>query len=220
MVDRRRGFFCSAPSPGRLANRGEVGHDTRNRIEELASEEAVRDLAAIVLDGADGSTFVLDAGALTRLAEITDALRRQRGRMVITPHTGEMATLLGIPRRAVMADLLGSAREAACRLQAVVALKGATTYIVSPQGEAWFFDEGNVGLATSGSGDTLAGIIVGLLARGATPLKAAMWGVYLHGEAGNRLSHIHGHVGFLARELLDAIPRIMADLAPVCEPPR
>ena len=52
-------------------------------------------------------------------------------------------------------------------LQAVVALKGATTYIVSPQGEAWFFDEGNVGLATSGSGDTLAGIIVGLLARGA-----------------------------------------------------
>ena len=139
--------------------------------------------------------------------------------MVITPHTGEMATLLGIPRRAVLADLLGSAREAASLLQAVVALKGATTYIVSPQGEAWFFDEGNVGLATSGSGDTLAGIIVGLLARGAKPLKAAMWGVYLHGEAGNRLSHIHGHVGFLARELLDAIPRIMADLAPVARRP-
>ena len=95
----------------------------------------------------------------------------------------------------------------------MVALKGATTYIVSPQGEAWFFDEGNVGLATSGSGDTLAGIIVGLLARGAKPLEAAIWGVYLHGEAGNRLSHIHGHVGFLARELLDAIPRIMADFS-------
>ena len=104
----------------------------------MLDEEAVRDLAAIVLDGADGPTFVLDAGALTRLAETTDALRRQRGRMVITPHTGEMATLLGIPRRAAMADLLGSAREAACRLQTVVALKGATTYIVSPQGEAWF----------------------------------------------------------------------------------
>ena len=179
----------------------------------MLDEEAARDLAAAVLDGADGPTFVLDAGALTRLAEITDALRRQSGRVVITPHTGEMATLLGISRRAVIADLLGSAREAASRLQAVVALKGATTYIVSPQGEAWFFDEGNVGLATSGSGDTLAGIIVGLLARGATPLGAAMWGVYLHGEAGNRLSLIHGHVGFLARELLDAIPRIMADLA-------
>ena len=156
---------------------------------------------------------MLDAGALTRLAEITDPLRRQRGRVVITPHSGEMATLLSIPRRAVIADLLGSAREAASLLQVVVALKGAMTCIVSPQGEAWFFDEGNVGLATSGSGDTLAGIIVGLLARGATPLQAAIWGVYLHGEAGNRLSLIHGHVGFLARELLDAIPRIMADLA-------
>jgi NAD(P)H-hydrate repair Nnr-like enzyme with NAD(P)H-hydrate dehydratase domain len=74
--------------------------------------------------------------------------------------------------------------------------------------------------ATSGSGDTLAGIIIGLLARGATPLQAAIWGVYLHGEAGNRLSLIHGHVGFLARELLDAIPRIMADLAPDGGPPR
>ena len=186
----------------------------------MLDEEAVRDLAAVVLDGADGPTFVLDAGALTRLAEITQPLRRQGGRVVITPHAGEMATLLGVPRTAVLADLLGSAREAASLLQAVVALKGATTYIVSPQGEAWFFDEGNVGLATSGSGDTLAGIIVGLLARGAKPLEAAMWGVYLHGEAGNRLSHIHGHVGFLARELLDAIPRIMADIAPVAEKTR
>ena len=152
------------------------------------------------------------------LGEATALRRQRRGRMVITPHAGEMATLLGIPRRAVMADLLGSAREAASRLQAVVALKGASTYIVSPQGEGWFFDDGNVGLATSGSGDTLAGIIVGLLARGAKPLEAAMWGVYLHGEAGNRLSHIHGHVGFLARELLDAIPRIMADLQLMVSP--
>ena len=93
-------------------------------------------------------TFVLDAGALARLDEITQPLRRQGGRVVITPHAGEMATLLGVPRPAVLADLLGSARKAASLLQAVVALKGATTYIVSPQGEAWFYDEGNVGLAT------------------------------------------------------------------------
>ncbi len=180
----------------------------------MLDEEAVRDLTAAILEGTGQATFVLDAGALTRLPEIRDSLRHRRGRVVITPHAGEMATLLGIPRRAVMADLVGSAREAASLLQAVVTLKCATTHIVSPQGDAWFFDEGNVGLATSGSGDTLAGIIVGLLARGASPLQAAIWGVYLHGEAGNRLSRTHGHVGFLARELLDAIPRIMADLAP------
>jgi NAD(P)H-hydrate repair Nnr-like enzyme with NAD(P)H-hydrate dehydratase domain len=63
-----------------------------------------------VLDGADGSTFVLDAGALVRLDEIVEPLRRQGGRVVITPQTGEMATLLGVPRPAVLAHLLGSAR--------------------------------------------------------------------------------------------------------------
>jgi ADP-dependent NAD(P)H-hydrate dehydratase len=84
---------------------------------------------------------------------------------------------------------------------------------VTPQGEAWAFTQGGVGLATSGSGDTLAGIVVGLLARGATPLQAALWAVYAHGEAGNRLTRAHGSVGFLARELLAEIPRVIADLS-------
>ncbi|XKH35969.1 NAD(P)H-hydrate dehydratase [Azospirillum doebereinerae] len=68
-------------------------------------------------------------------------------------------------------------------------------------------------MATSGSGDTLAGILVGLLARGATPLQAALWSVWLHGEAGNRLTRRHGPLGFLARELLAEIPAAMAELA-------
>jgi NAD(P)H-hydrate repair Nnr-like enzyme with NAD(P)H-hydrate dehydratase domain len=83
-----------------------------------------------------------------------------------------------------------------------------------PQGGAWSFSQGSVGLATSGSGDTLAGIVAGLLARGASPLQAAIWGVYLHGEAGNRLIRVQGQLGFLARELLAEIPRIMQDLKP------
>jgi ADP-dependent NAD(P)H-hydrate dehydratase len=178
----------------------------------MLDEEAVRDLAAVVLDGADGPTFVLDAGALARLAEITQPLRRQGGRVVITPHAGEMATLLGVPRTAVRADLLGSAREAASLLQAVVALKGATTYIVSPQGEAWFFDEGNVGLATSGSGDTLAGIICGLAARGASLEQAAVWGVALHARAGDALASRVGPLGYLASELLREVPAVAHEL--------
>jgi NAD(P)H-hydrate repair Nnr-like enzyme with NAD(P)H-hydrate dehydratase domain len=72
--------------------------------------------------------------------------------------------------------------------------------------------QGNVGLATSGSGDTLAGIIGGLLARGTTPIDAAIWGVFLHGEAGNRLARARGPIGFLARELGPEIPGIMGDL--------
>jgi ADP-dependent NAD(P)H-hydrate dehydratase len=178
----------------------------------MLDEEAVAALATRLLDASDGAAVVLDAAALLRPQELREPLRRQGGRVVITPHAGEMARLVGMERREVVADPLGTARKAAALLQAVVALKGGSTHIVTPQGEAWVFSEGNVGLATSGSGDTLAGIIAGLLARGATPIQAAIWGVYLHGEAGNRLARARGYLGFLARELLAEVPGIMADL--------
>jgi hydroxyethylthiazole kinase-like uncharacterized protein yjeF len=179
----------------------------------MMQEGAVAELTGGLLSGLDGPAFVLDAAALIRLRDLREPLRAQGGRVVVTPHAGEMAGLLGVTRDEVVADPLAMARQAASLLRSVVALKGATTHIVTPQGEAWSFDEGNVGLATSGSGDTLAGIVGGLLARGASPIDAALWGVYLHGEAGNRLARAHGHLGFLARELLAEVPPIMAELA-------
>jgi hydroxyethylthiazole kinase-like uncharacterized protein yjeF len=176
--------------------------------------EAVATLTARLLGAEDVRPFVLDAGALARLAEQREALRRHGGRAVITPHAGEMAALLGLDRDAVNADPLGAARQAAAQLRVVVVLKGGCTYVVSPQGAAWTYSEGRVGLATSGSGDTLAGIIAGLLARGANPVQAAIWGVYLHGEAGNRLVRRLGPLGFLARELLAEIPGLLNALGP------
>lgn len=177
------------------------------------------DNAAALTDGllrrcaGAGVPFVLDAAALHGLLHGREALRAGSlgGRVVITPNAGEMATLLDIPRQAVLADRLGAAREAASRLQVIVAMKGGGTFVVTPQGQAWCYGSGNVGLATSGSGDTLAGIIAGLLARGATPAVATIWGVCLHGEAGARLARRQGPVGFLARELLAEIPAIMAE---------
>ena len=162
------------------------------------------------LDG--GPAIVLDAAALPKLDGGAAMLRGHAGRAILTPHAGEMAKLLGAPREQVLADPVGAARRAASGLQAVVAMKGGCTFIVSPQGEAWSCDQGNVGLATSGSGDTLAGIVTGLVARGATPVQATIWGVFLHGEAGNRLARTRGPVGFLARELMAEIPAIMAEL--------
>ena len=159
-----------------------------------------------------GPGVVLDAAALPDLGDGGAVLRRHAGRVVLTPHAGEMATLLGVPRDEVLADPLGAARRAAGALGAVVAMKGGCTFIVSPQGEAWSCDQGNVGLATSGSGDTLAGVIAGLIARGADPVRATLWGVFLHGEAGDRLARKRGPVGFLARELLAEVPSIMAEL--------
>jgi ADP-dependent NAD(P)H-hydrate dehydratase len=98
-------------------------------------------------------------------------------------------------------------------LNAVVALKGAETFIATPYGEVFRYSEGDVGLATSGSGDVLAGILVGLLARGATLDQAAVWAVHLHGAAGNRLKRRIGPVGFLARELSDEVPALITSLS-------
>jgi hydroxyethylthiazole kinase-like uncharacterized protein yjeF len=154
---------------------------------------------------AEGPALVVDAAAMQGLADDPARARRRAGEMVLTPHAGEMAALAGIEKAEVVADPLGVARRTAARLQAVVVLKGAATLIVSPDGKAWRHPGGGIGLATSGSGDVLAGIIAGLIARGAPPVQAAVWGVAAHAEAGVRLARRIGRVGFLARELLDEI---------------
>lgn len=153
--------------------------------------------------------LVLDAGALGALQRDSRSLAKLGGRVVITPHAGEMADTLGIDKRGIERDPGAVALRASFDFGAVVALKGAETFIASPAGELFRYDCGDIGLATSGSGDTLAGIVTGLVARGASPLCAALWGVFLHGAAGNALSKRMGRIGFLARELLDEIPAIM-----------
>ena len=103
------------------------------------------------------------------------------------------------------------AGEAARRFGVVVALKSARTHVASPDGLSVHLDEGKIGLATAGSGDVLAGVIAGLLARGADPFAAAAWGVFLHREAGIRLARRLGPIGYLARELLQELPRALAE---------
>jgi len=178
-------------------------------IDEASATAVTRALLAAV----DGCAVALDAGAFPYLAENPDALLRFEGRAVITPHAGEMATILGVEKDEVERDPLAIARHAADELGCVVALKGPETFIAGPEGEAYVYTGGGVGLATSGSGDVLAGIVGGLLARGADPLCAAAWAVYLHGEAGNALAAASGRIGYLARELPAEIPPILHRLS-------
>lgn len=166
-------------------------------------------LAAGLAAAAPEAAFVVDAGALTELRP-DRPISGTEGRLVITPHAGEMASLLDGDKAAVEADPLAAARKAAAGLKGVAVLKGSETLVVSPDGRAWLHRGGVVGLATSGSGDVLAGIIGGLMARGAAPLTAAAWGVCVHAEAGRRLSVGIGATGFLARELLDEIAGLIA----------
>ena len=162
-----------------------------------------------LLDPSDGPALVLDAGALCGHAALRDALHPHAGRAVLTPHAGEMATVLDIERAEVEDDPLATGRRAASLLQQVVVMKGAQTHVITPDGEAWTYAGGGVGLATSGSGDVLAGIVTGLLARGAPPAQAACWAVWLHGEAGAQLARRIGPIGFLARELAAEVPGLM-----------
>ena len=92
----------------------------------------------------------------------------------------------------------------------------STTYVTTPGTRAtadlWAVQTGGQGMAVSGSGDVKAGMLVGLLGRGAEPAQAGVWGAYVHGRAGERLVAVHGRRGFLARELLAEIPRALAEL--------
>jgi ADP-dependent NAD(P)H-hydrate dehydratase len=153
--------------------------------------------------------LVLDAAVLGSLAPRAAAVRAWPGGAILLPHAREMARLLECEAEEVEADPLAAARRAAETFGAVSLIKGRYSYIVAPDGRAFRFTGGGVGLATSGSGDALAGIVGGLSARGADPLIAALWGVYLHGEAGRALAKRVGRIGFLARELLDEVPGLM-----------
>ena len=174
----------------------------------MSAGKQCRALVAALIEHECAASLVLDAGALDCVHE---ALRLRSGQAILTPHAGEMATLLGISRDEVQANPETVARDAAARVDGIVVLKGSTTLVATPGGELYRYQGGGVGLATSGSGDTLAGIVAGLAARGCEPLTAAVWGVFLHGEAGQRLAKSHGRVGFLARELLAEVPRVMAE---------
>lgn len=153
--------------------------------------------------------LVLDAAVLGCLAPRAGAVKAWTGGAILLPHVREMARLLDREAEEVEAEPLAAARRAAENFGAIALIKGQYSYIAAPDGRAFRFRGGGIGLATSGSGDALAGIVGGLCARGADPLAATLWGVWLHGEAGRFLSDRVGKVGFLAREIADLVPGLM-----------
>jgi hydroxyethylthiazole kinase-like uncharacterized protein yjeF len=127
-----------------------------------------------------------------------------RGRVILTPHAGEMARLLGVEK--IDADHVQVAEQAAKRWGQIVILKGPTTVVAHPEGRTLLHDGANPALATAGTGDVLAGAITGLLAQGLEPFDAAALGVYLHGAAGRVVREELGDAGALASDLLPRLP--------------
>jgi ADP-dependent NAD(P)H-hydrate dehydratase len=176
----------------------------------IGTPEAATHLLALVMALAtDETLLILDAAAIPCMRDRADALSAFRGRLIATPHHGEMAALTGLDIEAIDADADAIATETARRYGAIVVLKASDTVIATPDGDRLRYGGGGIGMATGGSGDVLAGAIGGVAARGAEPLVAAGWGVWLHGQAGRRVATDRGPVGFLARELPDEFPRLL-----------
>ena len=172
----------------------------------LADRAGARELLQRVLPRLDDDVrVVLDAVALTAVAGAPELLHPVAARTVLTPNGGELAALL----EGEQLEEREAARTVVQRYGAVVSSRG---WVHSPDGRVWQEAAGGVGLGTSGSGDVLAGLVGGMLARGAEPAQAAVWGQYLHSAAGDRLAARLGRLGFLARELLDEVPAVLSSL--------
>lgn len=130
----------------------------------------------------------------------------------VTPHPGEMSRLSGLSVAEIQSDRLGVTREYAGKWGVTLVLKGAHTIVASPEGWACISPFANPGLASGGTGDVLAGAIVGLLAQGLAPFDAASLGVYLHGLAAERLRQELGSAGMVAGDLLPELPRAIKSL--------
>lgn len=157
---------------------------------------------------------VVDADALTHLAGRLGELRGAAGKLVLTPHPGEMARLLATTSVDVEQDRFGAVARAVDASRSVVLLKGARTLIGGPSQSTVVNPSGSPALATAGSGDVLSGITAAMLAALHDPFHAACAAAYVHGAAGEAWSRAHGSAdrGLLAHEIADGVPSVIADL--------
>jgi len=149
---------------------------------------------------------VLDADGLNNLAGDVNHLLTARAPIVLTPHPGEMARLLDTEVSKIQQDRITSAREFSVEYNVHVVLKGAATIIAHPDGRVFINATGNAGMASAGMGDVLTGAIAGLIVQGLTPEAACHAGVYLHGAAADNLAEDMGPYGYLAGDVMGAIP--------------
>ncbi|MBI4843913.1 MAG: NAD(P)H-hydrate dehydratase [Nitrospirae bacterium] len=150
---------------------------------------------------------VIDADGINALSGGAALIRKSRAKLILTPHTGEMARLLSERSAEIEKDRINTAVSFSKKAKAHLALKGAPTVISSPEGEAFINSTGNPGMATAGSGDVLTGMISALLAQGLNPKNASILGVYMHGLAGDIAAGRKGERSLIASDIINAIPK-------------
>ncbi|SHH50926.1 NAD(P)H-hydrate epimerase [Caloranaerobacter azorensis DSM 13643] len=149
---------------------------------------------------------VLDADGINCLVNNTEVFKQRKARMVITPHPGELARLLGISIEEIESDRVRYARFTSKKFGVITVLKGANTVVSSEEGKIYINTTGNPGMATAGSGDVLTGIITSFIGQGIECLDAAVAGVYIHGLSGDLAKYDKGEYGLIATDILEHIP--------------
>jgi ADP-dependent NAD(P)H-hydrate dehydratase len=175
--------------------------------------EATLELMDTLVPPLDGP-LVIDAVASAFLGQGHGDVHHLGGRCVLSANPGEVAQTLAVDEEEVVRDPGAAASRLAADAGLVVLCGGRSKTVASPDGRLWSSDSGGPGLGVSGAGDVKAGIVAGLLGRGAGADQAAVWAAHLHAVAGDELAREVGTVGFLAREIAARLPRLVEDLAP------
>lgn len=176
----------------------------------MGNWEDTRILAEALLSQAE-IPLVIDADGINAISAHIDVLKTARAPVIITPHPGEMARLLGISTQQVQLDRLNAAQTVARKYAVVTVLKGANTLVALPDGQVFVNRTGNPGMARGGSGDVLAGMIASFLAQGIPADRAALCGVYLHGLAGDRCAAKLSQTAMTPTDLLCELPSLFLE---------
>jgi NAD(P)H-hydrate epimerase len=172
----------------------------------LSQHNGVADFVRRLVKGAH-QPIVLDADGLNAFDGSLKDLAGHHLPLILTPHPGEMARLLGVTVAQVQADRIAAARDFARRLRCILVLKGFRTIVASPSGELWIAATGNPGLATGGTGDILTGMIAGAIAQFPQQIEEAVRAaVFLHGLAGDAAAARLGQESLVATDLLRSLP--------------
>lgn len=175
-----------------------VCDDTRLLVEEVISSF--------------GKPLIIDADGLNCVAENPAMLRKALAPVIVTPHIKEMSRLTGLSVEVIKNRRFDVAAQFAEKYGVTVVLKDSNTVIATPKRELFINSNGNSGLAKGGSGDVLAGMIASFLAQGASPLAAAVAGVFLHAEAGDMAAQTFTPYSMLSSDVIESIPFVLKQL--------
>ena len=152
---------------------------------------------------------VVDADGINAIASDIEFIKKVKADIVFTPHAKEMSRLTGLSVLEIEQNRLNIAKAFAMEYGVYLCLKGANTLVATPTGELFVNMTGNPGLATSGSGDLLSGIMASFIAEGQTTLSAVLAAVYLHGEAGDRAAKTISERGMMASDIVENLPYLL-----------